>query len=52
MLVSRPVMVNKVIRNKDSHDKKGPLYDLFVLRKVMVNKVFMCPTCIKDNHGE
>jgi hypothetical protein len=68
MLVSRPVVVNNVIRIKDSDGQYGPLYVLFVLRTVMVNKVFdmsymyqgqswsiryfICPTCIMDSHGQ
>jgi hypothetical protein len=39
MLVSRPVMVNTIIRIKDNHGQSGPLYVLFVIRTVMVNKV-------------
>jgi hypothetical protein len=40
MLVSRSVMVIKVIRIKDSHGQKDPFYVFFVLRTVMVNKIF------------
>jgi hypothetical protein len=32
-------MVNTIIRIKDNHGQSGPLYVLFVIRTVMVNKV-------------
>jgi hypothetical protein len=45
-------MVNEVIRIKDCHGQKGPFYVLFVLKKVMVNKVIYISICIKDSHGQ
>ena len=39
MLALKPVVVNKVLRIKNSHGQSDFVYVLFVLRTVMVNKV-------------